>query len=117
MAVSADSVRAIAARLHPESSDTAKRRAFVTVGLVFDADCRLVHHAVGRRTETGFADVVLARLIPQAANLRYVTTGFAELPIPLGSADSLQLRLARAEHWDFGSPWVVWGVQAAPQRE
>src|SRR4051812_1812400 len=57
MVLSPDSLRAIATRLHPESADTAKRRAQVTVGLVFDSECRLVHHAVGDRTGPASADV------------------------------------------------------------
>jgi len=115
MIVSPDSLRTIATRLHPESADTAKRRAYVTVGLVFDSECRLVHHAVGRRTDPASADIVLTRLIPEASGNRYVTSGFVELPIPRG-ADSLQYRLARAEHSDFGAPWVVWGVQRPTSR-
>jgi hypothetical protein len=115
MIVSADSLRHIAQRLHPESADSAKGRAFVTVGLVFDAQCRLLHHAVGRRANPASADSVLARLIPEAAGLRYVTSGFVELPV-LGTLDSLQLRLARAEHVDFGAPWIVWGVQRSAAR-
>ena len=115
MIVSPDSLRNIAVRLHPESADSAKGRSYVTVGLVFDAQCQLLHHAVGRRIEPAHADVVLARLIPEAAGLRYVTSGFVELPV-LGSVDSLKLRLARAEHADFGAPWVVWAVQSSAPR-
>jgi len=111
MVVSGDSVRAIAKRLHPESVDIATSRAFVTVGLVFDAECRLVHHAIGRRSGPGHADVVLARLIPEAIGNTYVTSGFATLPVN-AKIDSLVLHQARNDVADVGTPWVVWGVQA-----
>jgi hypothetical protein len=115
MIVSVDSLRDIALRLHPESAETAKRNAFVVVGLVFDSDCRLVHHAIGQRTGPASADVVLARLVPDAAGSTYVTSGFAELSTTPG-ADSVRRREARDRAVDLGTPWVVWGVQTAGSR-
>jgi hypothetical protein len=115
MIVSTDSLRDMAQRLHPESADATKQRAFVTVGLVFDSECRLVHHAVGLRAGQASAEVVLARLIPEATGNTYVTSGFAELPVA-ARIDSTRPRELRRDGADTGAPWVVWGVQRPPLR-
>jgi hypothetical protein len=115
MIVSPDSLREIAQRLHPESADTAKARAFVTVGLIFDSECRLIGHAIGTRTGPSSANAALARLIPDAAGHAYVTSGFAELSAAV-VADTARRRQARSDGVDAGTPWVVWGVQQSATR-
>jgi hypothetical protein len=61
----ADTLQAIARTLYPASVALTPGDSLVTVGLVFDAGCRLMHHAMGRRR--AFAtpvDTALAQVMP-----------------------------------------------------
>jgi hypothetical protein len=92
--LSLDSLRRIAIRLHPELTSDDNRRNFTIVGLVFDSECTLVRHAIGRRDpEPSTVDTTLSRLIPATSGNRYRVSGFAE-----------------ASSSGPASPWIVWGV-------
>jgi len=103
-----DSVRKAVAQLHPEVVADSNHNAFVTVAMVFDANCRLLHQAVGRRAGRAFADTVIARLIPEAKAFSYSTSGFAALASLTADED---LRIRAYPEVDIGTPWLVWGVQ------
>ena len=93
--VTHDSLRAIATRLHPELLARAKRDSSVVVGLVFDSDCRLTAHAIGRRPSDRLrTDTALAHLFPAAQLNGWILSGFYEV----GSRGP-------------GSPWIVWGIR------
>ena len=92
--VSADSVRAIASRTHPEMHAPANRDSSVIVGLIFDSNCHLKEHAVGhRKTDSMTADTALVRLFPTFKPGTWTSSGFAgdSNPHP-------------------GEPWIVWAV-------
>lgn len=111
-AAQADSLRALAKRLHPDASAPEKHNAFVVVGLVFDSSCRLLKHAVGTRQGRATADTVLARIMPDMPGGPTSISGFVELG-PRTAAEEGNLAAARMRHdlVDIGTPWVVWTVK------
>ena len=91
-----DSIRALAARLHPEALKPAVSRDSLLIGLILDRSCQVVQHAVGRRPIDSLrVDDALAFVFPGYRELPMVVSGFAEATPQ------------RAP----GSPWIVWLVK------
>ena len=72
-----DSLRAYARALQPAAFEPVRRDSAMMVGLVFDATCHLLHHALGYQTdEPSTVDVALARLLPTTRVSPWTVSGF-----------------------------------------
>ena|SRR6185436_7886066 len=91
-----DSVRAVAARYHPEVFRPDVARESMLVGLIFDRYCRVVEHATGRRsTDSLSTDSALVIVFPWYS--RQAFDGNAVTPA--------------TPPWTPGSPWIVWAIK------
>jgi hypothetical protein len=104
-----DFARDTAMRLYPSAVDSSKG-PFATVGLLFDSNCVLVHHTLGRRVGRPTVDSVLARLFPDVKPLRRTSGGIAQLR-PITQGEELRSQARGDSQYDRGEPWVVWAVQ------
>ena len=76
--VPADTLRALVRRLYPETVKLAAGDSLVTVGLVFDAGCRLTQHAIGRRSTLRMSvDTVFAQIMPGVRSAPWRVSGYA----------------------------------------
>ena len=83
-----DTLQSLARRLHPESATLTPGDSLVTVALVFDASCRLTHHAFGRRSAVGMSvDTAFAQIMPGVRARPWRVSGYAVLGpgAPLGA--------------------------------
>jgi len=92
--ISPDTLRATAARLHPELMTPAKRDSAFVVGLVYDVSCRVARHAIGRRVgDLVTVDAAMARLFPRIELGGWSSSGI----VNVGGKEP-------------GAPWIVWQV-------
>jgi hypothetical protein len=76
-AMAPDSLRAYARAVQPAAFEEARRDSAMMVGLVFDAGCHLLHHALGRRTvDQMTVDIALAQLLPTTRVSPWTISGF-----------------------------------------
>lgn len=87
-------VRDTAAQLYPQALRTTQDHDGITIALVYDGECRLVQHAIGRRdTDTLTVAGGIATLVPNADTAVIRSGGLMAL-----RPTSLR------------GPWVVWAV-------
>jgi hypothetical protein len=98
--VPGDRLRALASGLHPEVMAPGNRHRWLTVALLFDADCHVKAHALTHRGETEGIDEVLRPTFPAAYRAGWQRSGGADVG-----------------PWTFeeGKPMVVWGMERAPR--
>ena len=110
-AMSIDSLRTLAATLHPNAILPGLRDSSVAVALVFDSNCRLVNHAVVQRP-WGEANVsLLGPLVPQTPDsalgaAAISSGGVAELLVPART----DVQRGGAAVPDPSRPWLIWGI-------
>jgi hypothetical protein len=80
--VPADSLQAVARRLHPEVTRPENQSSAVIVALVYDNKCTLVRHALKRIAREGNLEATLSAVFPDSARLTiksFEISGFASL--------------------------------------
>ncbi|WP_148306536.1 hypothetical protein [Gemmatirosa kalamazoonensis] len=76
----ADTLQAMVRALYPESAALTPGDSLATVALVFDADCRLTHHAMGRRRAFGMhVDTAFAQIMPGVRAAPWRVSGYTVL--------------------------------------
>ena len=99
VAMSSDSLRSVALRLHPEAASE-HRNTYAVITLLFDSRCRLVHHSLGHRRGPNS----LAGASPEIARYRLSHRGTLALLRETGSPSASP----RMAPFDDGQPHVVW---------
>jgi hypothetical protein len=105
-----DTLRSIALRLHPDVAASAHRNSFIVVTLIFDSNCRLIHHSVGNRR----GPAILRTMSPEVARYRVWGGGYAEL-LPPSPEEEAALARNRAP-LDNGRPHVSWAFTETANR-
>ena len=100
IAISSDSLRSVALRLHPEAASE-HRNTYAVITLLFDSRCRLVHHSLGHRRGPDN----LASASPDLARYRLSRRGTLALLRATGDQSTLSAKLPS---FDDGQPEVVW---------
>lgn len=102
--MSIDSLRGMASRLYPDTKAPSQAATFKVVVLIFDAECRLLHHGQGERLASTSLGTI-RRIVPETADYPFASLGVANL---LERATDSSRRPAP---WDDGSPLVAWAIR------
>lgn len=98
--VPGDRLRALASGLYPEVLAPGNRHRWLTVALLFDADCHVKAHVLTRRGENDGNEEVLRLAFRAAYRAGWQSSGGADVG-----------------PWTFeeGKPMIVWGMERAPR--
>jgi len=96
--IGSDRLEAIARQKHPEALVPERRSESVVIGLVFDTNCTLVAHRVGRRSGDDEFDETawLGQTLGERYSAPFLASGISEV--------------AAGGRSGPGTPWIVWGV-------
>ena len=99
-----DSLRAIAKRLHPDAFKPENMKSSVLIGLLFDAQCQVVRHAMGYRvTDQLHVDSAFSTLYPSAKPGEFAIDKFS-------ISGFMDLGERGATGPAPGSPLLAWGI-------